>query len=124
MATVSKAPTSDEAVSGSWTGSAATRYTLVDDYPDASGTDSLTHGTTAGNITFGYTAFAIPAGSTAISVAVRYYDQKSASQGASIGGRLKVGGNYYNHASPHNPANAVWTARLPRMQTRRSCFLR
>jgi hypothetical protein len=109
--TASRNPTSDDAESGTWSGgSAGTRYTLVDDHPDSSGADFLTHGTTAGNLTFGLTAFAIPAGSTSISVQVVYYDQKTAAQGAAAAGRLKVGGNYYN-ASTHNPANGTWTLR-------------
>lgn len=111
MTTVSKAPTSDEAVSGTWTGSAGTRYQAVDDYPDSGGTDSLTHGTTtAGNLTFGFSAFSIPSTASSISVQVDYYDQKSASQSCNIGGRLKVNGSYYN-ATTHNPANGTWTQR-------------
>lgn len=108
--TADQNPTSDEAVSGTWDGSAGSRYTLVDDHPDSGGTDFLTHGTTAGNLTFGFTAFSVPAGSTITSVAVIYYDQKSAAQGAAAAGRLKVGGSYYN-ASTHNPANGTWTLR-------------
>ena len=111
MATATRNPTSDEAVSGSWTGSAGTRYTLVDDYPDSGGTDKLVHGTTtAGNLTFGFSVFAIPAGSAGISIAVLYYDDKNASQACNVGGRVKVGGNYYNSAT-HNPANGVFTQR-------------
>ena len=110
MATQSRAPTSDEAVSGSWTGTAGSRYTAVDDYPDSGGSDFLTHGTTAGNLTFGFTAFSIPAGSSSISVSVLYYDRKNAGQTCNIGGRIKVGGTYYN-ASTHNPNNGSWIAR-------------
>ena len=110
--TATKDPTSDDAVSGTWTGSAGTRYTLVDDYPDSGGADFLTHGTaTAGNYTALYTGnFAIPAGSTGISVQVLYYDRKNSSSSCNIGGRLKVGGSYFN-ASTHNPANGTWTTR-------------
>lgn len=108
--TDSQNPTSDEAVSGTWTGTAGSRYTLVDDYPDSTGVDYLTHGTTAGNLTFGYSAFSIPAGSTSISVQVLYYDKKNAAQADNIGGRLKVGGNYYN-AATHNPTNGTWVQR-------------
>lgn len=109
MATVSRAPVSDEAAAGTWTGSAGTRYTLVDDYPDTTPTDWLRHGTTAGNITFGFTAFAIPAGSAAITVQVRYYDKDVSSGNNNLAGRLKVGGNYYGAAS-HNPTTTL-TAR-------------
>ena len=62
MATDARNPTSDEAVSGTWTGTAGSRFAVVDDYPDSSGADELTHGTTAGNLTFGFSAFAVPAG--------------------------------------------------------------
>lgn len=112
MATDSRSPTSDEATTaGTWTGSAGTRYTLVDDHPDATGADKLTlSGSGSGNLTFGFTAFSIPAGSTALSVQVIYYDDKNASQGCNVGGRLKVGGNYYG-ATTHNPANGVFTLR-------------
>jgi len=111
LATSTKNPTSDEAVSGTWDGSAGSRYTLVDDYPDSSGADFLTHGTaTAGNLTFGFSAFSLPSDAIISNVAVKYYDQKTASQSCNIGGRLKVGGNYYN-ASTHNPANGTWTSR-------------
>jgi hypothetical protein len=103
-------PTSDEAVSGTWTGSGGTRYTLVDDHADTVGADLLTHGTTAGVLTFGYSAFTVPTGATINAVRVNYYDQKTASQANTFGGRLKVNGTYYN-AATHNPANGVWTTR-------------
>ncbi|MBI4164304.1 MAG: hypothetical protein HY508_01060 [Acidobacteria bacterium] len=108
--TADQNPTSDEAVSGTWDGTAGSRYTVVNDHPDSSGSSFLTHGTTAGNLTFGFSAFSIPAGSTITNVQVIYYDQKTASQSAAAAGRLKVGGNYYN-ASTHNPANGTWTLR-------------
>jgi hypothetical protein len=114
--TQTRAPTGDEAVSGTWTGSASTRYTLVDDHPDSAGTDSLTHGTTAGNITFTYTAATIPTGANISAVRVLYYDQKTASQGATVGARLKVNGTYYN-AATHNPANGTWTLRTDEWAT-------
>lgn len=109
-ATVTANPTSDDAVSGTWTGAGGSRYTVVDDYPDTGGTDELTHGTTAGNLTFGFSAFSIPSIATSITVFVDYYDYKTASQGATFGARLKVGGNYYN-ATTHNPANGTRTQR-------------
>jgi hypothetical protein len=108
--TASQNPTSDEAVSGTWTGTAGSRYTLVNDHPDASGSTYLEHGTTAGNLTFGFSAFSVPTGSTVAQVDVIYYDQKTAAQACNIGGRLKVGGNYYN-ATTHNPASGTWTLR-------------
>jgi hypothetical protein len=108
--TATRDPTSDEAVSGTWSGSAGSRWTLVDDYPSASSADALTHGTTAGNITFGYSVFAIPAGSINISVQVLYYDGEASNGANNIGGRLKVGGNYYN-AATHNPSGTGGTSR-------------
>lgn len=110
MATQNRNPTSDENVAGTWTGSAGTRYTVVDDYPDSAGTDSINASTNTCVLTHAYTAFSIPAGSTNISVQVRYYDKKNASQASAAAGRLKVGGNYYN-ASTHNPTNGSWVAR-------------
>lgn len=104
MATQTRNPTSDDAVSGTWTGSAGSRFGVVDDYPDTTGADELTHGTTAGNLTFGYSAFTIPSNATNISVFVDYYDYKNGSQGCNIGARLKVGASYFN-AATHNPAN-------------------
>lgn len=98
-----RAPTSDENVTGTWTGSAGSRWTVVDDHPDAGGTDSLTHGTTAGVLTFGFSAFTVPSDATITSVSVDYYDIKSASQACTFGGRLKVGASYFN-AATHNPA--------------------
>ena len=54
MATQTRNPTSDEAASGTLSGSAGTRWGLVDDYPDTTGADVLTFGTTAASITFGF----------------------------------------------------------------------
>ena len=103
-ATVTRNPDSDEAVSGIWTGSAGSRWGVVDDYPDTSGTDELTHGTTAGNLTFGFSAFSLPAVATNIAVFVDYYDYKNGSQTCNIAGRLKVGASYFA-SSTHNPGN-------------------
>jgi hypothetical protein len=102
--TVTRNPTSDVAVTGTWTGSAGSRYTVVDDYPDTAGTDELTHGTTAGTLTFGFTAFSLPSVATNITVFVDYYDYKNASQACTFGARLTVGASSYN-ASTHNPGN-------------------
>jgi hypothetical protein len=104
VAELTRAPTSDEAVSGTWSGSAGSRYTVVADHPDATGSSELTHGTTAGNLTFGFSALNVPSGASVAAVRVDYYDYKTASQACNIGARLKVGGSYYN-ASTHNPGN-------------------
>lgn len=115
--TVTRNPTGDEAVSGTWTGTAGSRYTLVDDYPDTAGTDKLVHGTTtAGNLTFTFSAFSIPSEATNILVAVLYYDDKNGTQACNIGARIKLGANYYN-AATHNPANAVFTQRTDTFAT-------
>ncbi len=110
MATQNRPPTSDYSFTGDWTGTAGSRYTAVNDYPDSSGSTYLEHGTNYGTGLMGFSAFSIPAGSTGISVQLQYYDQKTASQACNIAGRLVVGGNNYNAAN-HNPANGVWTAR-------------
>lgn len=110
MATQTRNPTSEDAVSGSWTG--ASRHLIVDDYPDTGGTDFTSGGTAASAITFGFSsAFTIPDNSTIQSVQVLYYDRKNAAQSNTIAARLKVGGNYYNNASTHNAANGTWTQR-------------
>ena len=104
----SRGPTSDEALSGTWDGTPGSRYTLVDDHPDDAGTDYLTHGTAAGNITFGFPPFTIDSENTIQSVAVLYYDQRTSGAPANAAARLKVGGSYFN-ASTHAPANGTWT---------------
>ncbi|MFA6046572.1 MAG: hypothetical protein WC718_16425 [Phycisphaerales bacterium] len=110
MTTQTRNPTSDEAVAGTWSGSAGTRYQAVDDHPDSAGADFLAHGTTAGNLTFGFAAFNVPAGSTGLSIDVLYYDAEPANGNNNSAARLKVGGNYYNSAT-HNPAGATYTLR-------------
>ena len=110
MATKNRAPTSDQSVSGSWTGTAGSRYTVVDDYPDSTPTDYLEHGTTAGYLTFGFTAFDVPSGSTGISVQVRFYDAEPASGNNRSACRITVGGTNYDSAY-HNPAGTTYTAR-------------
>ena len=95
-------PTSDESVVGTWTGSAGTRYTVVDDHPDSAGADELRLGTIPGNLTFGFSSISLPAGSTINSVTLKYYDYATSAGVCNFGGRLKVGGNYYN-ATTHQP---------------------
>lgn len=97
-------PTSDDTVAGTWTGTAGSRWQVVDDYPDTGGTDELTHGTTAGSLIFGFSAFSIPTTATNITVFVDYYDYKNGSQTCNIGSRLKIGGTTHDSAT-HNPAN-------------------
>lgn len=95
-----RSPINDDAVSGDWSGTVGSRY----------GAGSLLHGTTAGDLTFGFDGPLVPAGSTVDFVVVEYYDYKTDAAVAAIGGRLKVAGSYYN-SSTHNPANGVSTLR-------------
>lgn len=108
MATDTRNPTSDGTVTGTWSGSAGSRYTVVADYPDAAG--RLTAGTATSTIQFGYSAFTVPAGSTSISVQVQYYDGEAANGTNNVGGRIVVGGTAYN-ATTHNPSGTTGTAR-------------
>lgn len=110
MATQTRNPTSDEAASGTLSGSAGTRWQFVDDHPDTAGADVLTFGTTTAQITFGFSAFSVPAGSTSISVQVLYYDGEAATGANNCCGRLKVGTSYFN-AATHNPSGTTYTAR-------------
>lgn len=110
MATQTRDPTSELAVSGTWTDTSTTRWPKVDDYPDSGNpiTDGITHGTTtAGNINFGFSAFTVPAGSTAISVQVLYYDFKNGSQACNITAQLRIGSTPTTHnlGTNHNPGN-------------------
>lgn len=107
---LTRAPTSDEAVSGDWTGTVGSRYRSVDDYPDTATADYLEHGTTAGNITFGFSAISIPSWSTNIEVHADWYDAEPVPGTNSVAGRLKVDGTYYNDATPDNPS-AFYTER-------------
>lgn len=115
MPTQNRNPTSDISATGTWSGTAGTRYTLVDDYPTSTG-DVLIHGTTAGNINFGYSAFSIPSIATNISVQVLYFDDRNGSASSNIGGRLRVGGTFYN-ATTHNPTNGVVVQRTDNWAT-------
>jgi hypothetical protein len=104
--TVTRNPTSDISVSGTWSGTAGSRWTVVNDHPDTAGASELTHGTVAGFLTFGFAVPSIPAGSTINSVSVIYYDYKTAAQACTFGARLVVGENAYN-APTHNPNNGA-----------------
>jgi hypothetical protein len=116
VATLTRAPTSDEAVSGTWSGSVGSRWTLVDDYPSVATNDLLTGGTSAASITFGFSAFTVPSGSTSISVQVMYFDGEAANGANNCGGRIKVGGTYYD-AATHNPAGTAGTSRTDNWAT-------
>jgi hypothetical protein len=106
-----RAPISDFAVAGAWSGAVGSRYTLVADYPDTVVANYLAHGTAAGNIAFGFAPFTIPANAFAISVQVRYYDAEQTNATNNIQARLRVGGTYFQEPTSHNPAGTTYTAR-------------
>jgi hypothetical protein len=106
MATQTRPPTSDFSASGTWSGTSGSRYTLVNDFPSTNTGSQLTHGTTAGNILFGFSAFTVPAGSTITAVRLKYYDREASSGTNNIGGRLRVGGSTYD-VSTHNPTTTT-----------------
>jgi hypothetical protein len=111
VATDTRNPASDVAITGTWTGTASNRWTLVDNHPDASATDKITC-SAAGTAVFGFTpAFSIPAGSTSISVQVLYYDSKNGSQSCSCGALIRCNDTTNRLATAHNPANATFTSR-------------
>jgi hypothetical protein len=103
QATKERVPTSDESASGTWSGSSGTRYQSVDDHPDLAASDYLEHGTTAGNICFGFPAFDVPIGATIIAVQVRVVHAEPVVGTNRWYGRVKVGGNYYNSSDYYNP---------------------
>jgi hypothetical protein len=109
MAVQTRNPTADVIASGTWSGSAGTRYTLIDDYPDATTTDILTHGTTAGNIYFNISNFTVPSGSTITNVELKYYDYKNGTSTAYMNGRLsfKNGTLVTTNDTQHNPGNGI-----------------
>jgi hypothetical protein len=109
-AEVTKAPTSDIAASGTWDGSAGTRYQALDDHPDSAGTDYRLHGTTAGRLVMGHAAFAIAGGSVINSVSVRYYDYKTTTATAAARAGLRVGGTDY-YAATHPPTATTYVLR-------------
>ena len=117
MSQQTRNPTSDIAFTGTWTGTAGSRYQNVDDHPDSTGADKLTHGTTAGKGLFGYLVFSAPVGATIQSVQVVYYDQKTGGPAASWGAFLRVNGAEQAVIDAHNPANGTWTLRTATMTT-------
>lgn len=109
MATDIRNPTSEVAVTGTWSGT--NRHLLVDDYPtDTTGVDKTTC-SAAGVALFGFTAFSIPAGSTALSVQVLYYDSKNGTQSSTDGAAIRCNDTTNRLAGTHNPANASFQAR-------------
>lgn len=105
MAIQTRDPESDISTSGTWSGTSGNRYTLVNDFPDASA-NFLLHGTTAGNILFGYDPFTIPSDATDITLRLNYYDQDASSGTNNIGGRLRIG-SLFRNATTHNPTTTT-----------------
>jgi len=108
VATKTRNPTGDTSFTGTWTGSAGTRYQSVDDHPDSGNpiADGLTHGTaTPGEGLFSFSVFDVPAGATAISLQVIYYDFKNASQACNIAARIRCNDTTGRDATSHNPGN-------------------
>jgi hypothetical protein len=107
VATQTRAPTSDVSFTGTWT--AAPRWSAVDDHPDSGNpiADGITHGTTTpGEGLFGFSAFTVPAGATAISVQIIYYDFKNASQACNIQARIRCNDTTgRDFGTTHNPGN-------------------
>lgn len=101
MPSVIKYPTSDDATVGTWTKSTgASFFGCVDETP-ASDVDYITCTALAGGRgrqTFGFAAFAIPAGSAQIRVNVYNRDKDASSAVSNVGGALKVNGTYYDAA--------------------------
>jgi hypothetical protein len=114
MATQTRNPTSDTSVTGTWSGSASSRYTLVDDYPDQ-GTDTLTlTGFSGGRIVFGFSAFTVPSGSLIQSVSLDYYDQTTVSAKNRVAGSLRLSSTNYDGTlhgllTVPSPRTDTWT---------------
>lgn len=107
MATDTRNPTSDISATGTWTGTAGTRFQSINDYPDSGNpiNSGLTHGTTAGALVLGFSAFSIPAGSTAISVQVQYFDFKNGSQSSAARSLIRCNDTTDRTSGTHNPGN-------------------
>ena len=114
MAQQTRNPTSDTSVTGTWSGSASSRYTLVDDYPDQ-GTDTLTlTGFSGGRIVFGFSAFTVPSGSLIQSVSLDYYDQMTVSAKNRVAGSLRLSSTNYDGTlhgllTVPSPRTDTWT---------------
>jgi hypothetical protein len=104
MATQTRNPTSEVAVTGTWRGTS--RHLLLDDHPDSGNPAAdLTTCSAAGTLVLGFSAFTIPANSTAISVQVLYYDFKNGSQGSVAGSLIRCNDTTNRLSATHNPGN-------------------
>ena len=98
-------PENDISASGTWSSTAGDRWLLVYDFPDSS-SDFLLHGTTAGNIVFGYDPFTIPSTATDITLRLKYYDQDATNGQNNMAGRLRIG-SLFRNATSHNPTTTT-----------------
>jgi hypothetical protein len=107
-----RSPTSDDAESGTWAGaSPGTRWTIADNFtwvdPPKDQLDPpstyLTHGTTAGYLTFGFSSFNVPSGRDIYALILFFRSRGAAGGVRYFYGRLKVGGSYYNDTWSINP---------------------
>jgi len=104
MATKTRNPTSEVAVTGTWSGT--NRHLLLDDHPDSG--NPIADGTTcsaAGILAMGFSAFDVPAGSSGISVQVLYYDFKNGTGTAANGALIRCNDTTNRLAGSHNPGN-------------------
>ncbi len=104
MATKTRNPTSEVAVTGTWSGTS--RHLLLDDHPD--GGNPIADGTTcsaAGVLVMGFSVFDVPAGSASLSVQVIYYDFKNGSQTAAAGSLIRCNDTTDRVSATHNPGN-------------------
>lgn len=104
MATQTRNPTSEVVITGTWSGTS--RHLLLDDYPDSA--NPIADGTAcsaAGVAMFGFSPFTVPVGATSLSIQVRYYDFKAASQSSSIGAAIRCNDTTNRLAAAHNPGN-------------------
>ncbi len=107
MALKTRAPTSDIAATGTWSGTSGARYAELDDYPDTSTALELS---TIGTLVLGFSAMDVPAGSTVNSVSVKWYADKNGVLANEFAGRLRLGAaNNYN-GTVRNLVNGTPTA--------------
>jgi hypothetical protein len=107
-------PTSDESVSGDWSGTPGSRYQAINDYPDIAPTDYLEHGTVAGDICFGFSPFSVPAGATILCVQVWAFDSEPVAGTNRWTARVKVGGSYYNSSNEVYPSTGLYHRKTSR----------
>ncbi len=104
MATLTRNPTSEVAVTGTWSGTS--RHLILDDHPDSGNPAAdVTTCSAAGTLVLGFSVFTVPANSTGISVQVLYYDFKNGSQGSVAGSLLRCNDTTNRLSATHNPGN-------------------